>query len=92
MTKGSGDARMQPLYFLITTSVRIRNPSAKRTKRRRILAGRDRSNLLSRDTAQTKMTTDRPEGMEKATPLAHVGIDKVKPPGVGKAESAEETL
>lgn len=34
MTKGSGDARMQPLFFLITTAGKTRTPSATSSMRR----------------------------------------------------------
>ena len=48
MTKGSGDARMQPLYFLITTAEMIRTPFVmKSTRKHRISSTAGRSIQLS---------------------------------------------
>jgi phage terminase large subunit-like protein len=43
MTKGSGDARMQPLYFLITTAGTIRTASAGKCIRKASTSGRPKA-------------------------------------------------
>lgn len=60
MIKGSGDARMQPLYFLITRPATIRSPSAtKPTRRQRIssMAGKTTLPSIPLSTVRTSPRT-----------------------------------
>ncbi len=84
MTKGSGDARMQPLFFLITTAGNDTHSICyeQHEKGARYHARKEnRYDLLSRDLRRGRIRgLDRSQGVEKANPSLGitVGIDKVK--------------
>ena len=84
MTKGSGDARMQPLYFLITTAGTDTNSICYETHQKAldILAGRKKDPTfypVIYGASETDDWTD-PKVWKKANPSLGitVGIDKVK--------------
>lgn len=92
MTKGSGDARMQPLYFLITTAGTDTNSICYEThqKAKDILEGRKLDNTfypVIYGTDESDDWTD-PEVWKKANPSLGitVGMDKVK----AACESAQQ--
>ncbi|MEG0944649.1 MAG: terminase TerL endonuclease subunit [Angelakisella sp.] len=92
MTKGSGDARMQPLYFLITTAGTDTNSICYEThqKAKDILEGRKLDNTfypVIYGADESDDWTD-PEVWKKANPSLGitVGIDKVK----AACESAQQ--